>query len=108
MTKCPFCQYDNEDGALFCEQCKSDLGVLEVSASALPPVALEQAQDATDAAIATAVPVANPVRSEDLAGAADTGPIPVARPVTRDGAPLPYAEVPTAPVAESGMESAPI
>lgn len=26
MLKCPFCQFDNEDGALFCEQCKSDLG----------------------------------------------------------------------------------
>jgi hypothetical protein len=26
MMKCPFCQFDNEDGALFCEQCKSDLG----------------------------------------------------------------------------------
>ena len=26
MVKCPFCQYSNEDGALFCEQCKSDLG----------------------------------------------------------------------------------
>ena len=25
MVKCPFCQFDNEDGALFCEQCKSDL-----------------------------------------------------------------------------------
>src|SRR5262245_20986114 len=25
MTKCPICQFDNEDGALFCEQCKSDL-----------------------------------------------------------------------------------
>ena len=25
MVKCPFCQYQNEDGALFCEQCKSDL-----------------------------------------------------------------------------------
>ena len=29
MLKCPFCQYANEDGALFCEQCKSDLGVLD-------------------------------------------------------------------------------
>ena len=29
MMKCPFCQYDNEDGALFCEQCKSDLGLAE-------------------------------------------------------------------------------
>lgn len=27
MVKCPFCGFDNEDGALFCEQCKSDLGV---------------------------------------------------------------------------------
>jgi len=26
MLKCPFCAFDNEDGALFCEQCKSDLG----------------------------------------------------------------------------------
>ena len=27
MVKCPFCWFDNEDGALFCEQCKSDLSV---------------------------------------------------------------------------------
>src|SRR5947207_2830827 len=33
MAKCPFCHFDNEDGALFCEQCKSDLGV-DVSPSA--------------------------------------------------------------------------
>ena len=26
MLKCPVCQFDNEDGALFCDQCKSDLG----------------------------------------------------------------------------------
>src|SRR5260370_23863981 len=26
MVKCPVCNFDNEDGALFCEQCKSDLG----------------------------------------------------------------------------------
>ncbi|MBI1859455.1 MAG: hypothetical protein HYR96_00875 [Deltaproteobacteria bacterium] len=25
MVKCPFCHFENEDGALFCEQCKSDL-----------------------------------------------------------------------------------
>jgi pSer/pThr/pTyr-binding forkhead associated (FHA) protein len=25
MMKCPVCQYNNEDGALFCDQCKSDL-----------------------------------------------------------------------------------
>jgi pSer/pThr/pTyr-binding forkhead associated (FHA) protein len=25
MMKCPYCHFENEDGALFCEQCKSDL-----------------------------------------------------------------------------------
>ena len=29
MVKCPFCHFENEDGALFCEQCKSDLGLAE-------------------------------------------------------------------------------
>jgi hypothetical protein len=29
MIKCPFCHFDNEDGALFCEQCKSDLAGVE-------------------------------------------------------------------------------
>src|SRR5947209_12321905 len=29
MIKCPLCQFENEDGALFCEQCKSDLGMGE-------------------------------------------------------------------------------
>ena len=34
MVQCPFCHYNNEDGALFCEQCKSDLaGVAVVEAS---------------------------------------------------------------------------
>src|SRR5689334_20521277 len=45
MLRCPFCHYDNEDGALFCEQCKSDLAGVEA-----PPVA----------APAPAVPVAAP------------------------------------------------
>jgi hypothetical protein len=29
MVKCPFCHFDNEDGALFCETCKSDLAGVE-------------------------------------------------------------------------------
>jgi hypothetical protein len=32
MIKCPVCQFDNEDGALFCDHCKSDLGTTEPSA----------------------------------------------------------------------------
>jgi len=36
MVKCPFCHYDNEDGALFCEQCKSDLAGVEPVMTAQP------------------------------------------------------------------------
>jgi predicted component of type VI protein secretion system len=31
MSKCPFCNFENEDGALFCEQCKTDLGAEPVA-----------------------------------------------------------------------------
>jgi len=42
MVKCPFCQFSNEDGALFCEQCKSDLsGVEPMVAVAAPAPAHE-------------------------------------------------------------------
>src|SRR2546430_1641104 len=33
MILCPFCHFQNEDGALFCEQCKSDLSGVEPSKS---------------------------------------------------------------------------
>ena len=33
MLKCPFCNFENEDGALFCEQCKSDLGSVAPAAA---------------------------------------------------------------------------
>jgi hypothetical protein len=36
MVKCPFCHYDNEEGALFCEQCKSDLAGVEPGMTAQP------------------------------------------------------------------------
>lgn len=41
MIKCPFCGFDNEDGALFCEQCKSDLSSVAPSAPPAPPPAPE-------------------------------------------------------------------
>jgi hypothetical protein len=40
MMKCPFCQYDNEDGTLYCEQCKSDLGVAQTVERVPPAVVL--------------------------------------------------------------------
>lgn len=55
--KCPLCHYENEEGVLFCEQCKSDLGVLEttgipesavaemVAAVPMIPIPAERASD---------------------------------------------------------------
>jgi len=38
MIRCPFCHFDNEDGALFCEQCKSDLaGAIPVAQAEAAP-----------------------------------------------------------------------
>ncbi len=39
MVKCPFCGFSNEDGALFCEQCKSDLSAVPAAAAESVPVA---------------------------------------------------------------------
>jgi hypothetical protein len=62
MVKCPFCQFDNEDGALFCEQCKSDLsGAAPAAAEA--PVALAEAApvEAAPAAPAAEAPAGAPI-----------------------------------------------
>ena len=45
MVKCPFCGFGNEDGSLFCEQCRSDIGsVAPVSEAphASPPTPLPE------------------------------------------------------------------
>jgi hypothetical protein len=58
MMKCPFCHFDNEDGALFCEQCKSDLASVEA-----PPVHVAEAVPMADmpgAAVETVPLVAMP------------------------------------------------
>ncbi len=37
MIKCPFCHFENEDGALFCERCTSDLATAAPAAAAALP-----------------------------------------------------------------------
>ncbi len=54
MTKCPFCHFDNEEGAIFCEQCKSDLGGVPVS---VPAQAIATAEPVMEAMVAEAVPM---------------------------------------------------
>jgi hypothetical protein len=60
MLKCPFCHFDNEDGALFCEQCKSDLASAApiVQAEALPLEAIPTASPVVMEAIAEPLPAA--------------------------------------------------
>jgi FHA domain-containing protein len=89
MTKCPFCHFDNEDGALFCEQCKSDLGVP-------PATPVAQAEPVED--IPTAEPLqAEPYEGVPLAGV-ETMPYPAE--------PLEAQPLPAVPLAETLPEQA--
>ncbi len=67
MLKCPFCAFENEDGALFCEQCKSDLSTAE---------AAKAAPAAQEASGVEGVPLAAVV--EDTPVPAGTEPVPLA------------------------------
>jgi hypothetical protein len=58
MVKCPFCHFDNEDGALFCEQCKSDLGVVDAALSSPPQAILPEIVEAVPL---VAIPEGTPV-----------------------------------------------
>jgi hypothetical protein len=112
MTKCPFCHFDNEDGALFCEQCKSDLGGVPVSVPAAEAIAT--AEPVVEAFVAEAVAVgemealavpveaepveAQPVEAEAVeAEEVQATPIPVGP--TADAKPVPAPPAPAAPAA---------
>jgi hypothetical protein len=61
MIKCPICQFENEDGALFCDQCKSDLATTEpIPSQAAPAAAWEAAAVKPDSHIPAAVLEASP------------------------------------------------
>jgi hypothetical protein len=75
MTKCPFCHFENEDGALFCEQCKSDLAGAEMAA----PVHSEQPAvgSPTPAAAVETVPLVAPVVEAYVAEAVVAEAVPI-------------------------------
>src|SRR5215471_12802830 len=86
MLKCPYCQFDNEDGALFCEQCKSDLG--GVAAEAVPVAAAVAVEAAPMEAMAVE---AAPMMAEAAPVMAEAAPVmeaaPVAAPAAAPAAP---------------------
>lgn len=72
MIKCPICLFENEEGALFCDQCKSDLGTME------PPAAAAGAEEAAILGAAIAE-VASPPSAVAVAEAAINEAVPVAQ-----------------------------
>jgi hypothetical protein len=91
--KCPFCSYNNEDGALFCEQCKSDLSAVpvgaEVGIETMPMAGVVSAEP-----VFAAEPIeAAPYQAEAFAEAA---PVYDPAPVAAAPAPAPVAAAPAA------------
>jgi len=110
MIVCPFCHFENEDGALFCEQCKSDLtGVdsapaVPVAAEAPPLPVAEVIEEAIPFAMADAIEIAEEVPSFPMAEMAieEMPPLPVAEAMPEpiaEAIPTPIAEVAPAPIA---------
>ena len=112
MIICPFCHFENEDGALFCEQCKSDLTGVDSApavpvASEAPPLPVAEAiEEAIPFAMADEIEVAEEVPSFPMAEMAveEMPPLPVAEampePIAEEVAPPPIAEeVAPAPIA---------
>ena len=108
MVVCPFCHFENEDGALFCEQCKSDLTGVDSApavpfAAEVPPLPVAEAiEEAIPFAMADAIEVIEEVPSFPMAEMAveEVPPLPVAEampePVAEEVAPAPIAAVPVA------------
>jgi len=118
MIVCPFCHFENEDGALFCEQCKSDLtGVdsapaVPVAAEAPPLPVAEAIEEAIPFAMADAIEIVEEVPSFPMAEMAveEMPPLPVAEAmpeaIAQEVAPAPVAEeVAPAPVAAAPVPS---
>ncbi|HTU20524.1 MAG TPA: FHA domain-containing protein [Gemmataceae bacterium] len=101
MLKCPFCHFDNEEGALFCEQCKSDLA----GAVSEPMAQAEPVEAIPTAAPMPAEPYeAVPLAAEAIPYAAE--PI-EAMPLTAE--PLEAEPLPAVPLAETTpMEAHPV
>jgi hypothetical protein len=125
MIKCPFCHFENEDGALFCERCTSDLtGVAPAPsphkpappppppmpmpaipvAEAMPFEAVPVYAEAVPYEAIPVVPTAEPYEAVPVAEAAHAAPV-AAMPLTIEPVPPPPAP---APMAEAIPEPVPV
>src|SRR5438874_8382377 len=79
MLKCPFCEFANEDGALFCEQCKSDLGATEPAAAHVAVHSAAALSGPSTIPNASVSEVASPLAAVAVAEAAVSEAMPVAQ-----------------------------
>lgn len=109
MIKCPFCHFENEDGALFCERCTSDVSSVAPAAGKSvppppPPMLIEAMPMTNDAVFAEAIPLA-------MAEPYDAMPMAVAEPVEVSSLslePIPMIPVPAPAPAPSPMDDLPM
>ena len=90
MIKCPFCGFENEDGSLFCEQCKWDLSTVAVEAAAPPSAAAEQPLQTQPEPVPLAAAVEPAVAVAEPAPAVEAAPV--------SAAPAPAAAAEPAPL----------
>ncbi len=101
MLKCPFCSFDNEEGALFCEQCKSDLSAVAATPAPAAPAAPEAVPMA--AVLEETIPMAAPIEEVVQAVAEAKATPPMAAPAAEAVPPVaaPAAVAPPAASAEA-------
>jgi hypothetical protein len=109
MVKCPFCGFSNEEGALFCEQCKSDVSsVAPPPAPPAPPPEFVPVADVIEpmpaAEIFEPMPVGEPIPMAEAAPAAEFVDAPEYVPTAEPAAAAPVA--PHAPVVEVAAAAA--
>lgn len=105
MITCPFCHFANEEGALFCEQCKSDLSDTAAPAAAVEPVEAQPVDvEPVSAEPVDVVPVepveAQPVDVQPVESVDPVQPVDAVPPAT-DGFPFEPSQEPAAAPGES-------
>jgi hypothetical protein len=101
MVKCPFCGFANEDGALFCEQCKSDISNVVPTASPSPP-STPAAPAAAEEPVMAAIVEEPPIVAEEVVPATPAEEEPIAAALVEEE-PVAAAKQESA-VAEAAME----
>lgn len=99
MVKCPFCGYDNEEGSLFCEQCKSDLSAAAPSPAVGTPVPGAQIAEAQPYGAATPVAEAVPAAEGYAAPAEPAVPVAPQAELAAEAIPVAVPESVTEPAA---------